>query len=195
MINRLVVLISGRGSNLQAIVGQTRSGILKDIAEVVGVISNKASAGGLEFARQSGIETRVVRSAGKERAAFDRELLDAVQAFNPDLVVLAGFMRLLTSTFIRPLQDKIINIHPADTDQFKGLGGYEWAWEQGLPATKITVHLVDEGIDTGRVLAKTVVDMQGLNSLQELEERGLQEEHRFYSRVIREYLEKKEEVR
>jgi phosphoribosylglycinamide formyltransferase-1 len=189
MSKRLVVLISGRGSNMQAIVRQTRDGILKNIAEVVAVISNKVTAAGLEFARQTGIETRVIPSKGKDRISFDRELLAAVQQFKPDLVVLAGFMRILTPEFIRPFKDRIINIHPADTDQFKGLGGYEWAWKQKLPETKITVHLVDEGVDTGRVLAKATINMQGLNSLHELEERGLQEEHRLYSRVIKEYLE------
>ena len=94
-------------------------------------------------------------------------------------------MRILSPLFIRAYRNRIINIHPADTAQFQGLGAYVWAWENGLQETKITVHFVDEGIDTGPVIGKETVDLRGAQSLEEVERRGLAVEHRFYSEMLR----------
>ncbi|HHJ51797.1 MAG TPA: phosphoribosylglycinamide formyltransferase [Caldithrix abyssi] len=185
MKKKIAIFISGRGSNMAAILKNCRDGILKDVCQPVLVFSNKPDAPGLETAKQFGVPTAVLESAGKKREAFDRQVLDLLQSYQPDYIVLAGYMRILSPLFIRAYRNRIINIHPADTAQFQGLGAYVWAWENGLQETKITVHFVDEGIDTGPVIGKETVDLRGAQSLEEVERRGLAVEHRFYSEMLR----------
>ena len=184
MKRRLAILISGRGSNMEAVARSCRDGVLADLAEVVLVVANRPSARGLEVAAELGLETAVVRSRGRSRAAFERELMALLDPLEVDWVVLAGFMRLLSPLFVGHFRGRIVNIHPADTAAYKGLHGYEWALEQGLAATWVTVHLVDEGMDTGPVVAQAEVDLRGAGTLQEVEHRGLAVEHRFYAEVL-----------
>jgi len=181
---KIAIFISGRGSNMEAILKNARDGILKDVCEPVLVFSNKPDAPGLETAAKFGVPTAALESAGKKREAFDQEVLDLLQAYQLDYIVLAGYMRILSPLFIRAYKNRIINIHPADTAQFQGLGAYVWAWENGLQETKITVHFVDEGIDTGPVIGKRTVDLRGAQSLEEVERRGLAVEHQFYSEAL-----------
>jgi phosphoribosylglycinamide formyltransferase-1 len=152
------------------------------------VVSNQPGAAGLAIARDLGVPTACVESRGKSRERFDAELLDVLEPYRVEYVVLAGFMRVLSAVFVRRFQDRIINIHPADTALHRGLGGYEWARARGLEQTAITVHLVDEGLDTGPVIARCPVDLRGAGSLAEVERRGLAVEHRFYSEVLRKIL-------
>ena len=168
-----------------ALAEQARSGILADCAEIVVVASNKPDAAGLRKARDLGLETAAARSAGKRRSVFDRELLALLEPHAPDWIVLAGYMRILTPQVIRRYPGRIVNIHPADTREHQGLHGYDWAWEQRLEATKITVHLVDEGLDTGPILGQRAVDLRGVTSLEQVEQRGLAVEHGFYAEVLR----------
>ena len=163
---RLAILLSGRGSNMLALVEATRTGLLKELAEVAVVFSNKPDAPGLAFA---------------EAAAL-------LQQYQPDLVVLAGYMRILSPAFIQPFAGRIINIHPADTHQHQGLHAYEWAFDNKLPETKITVHLVDEGLDTGPILAQQTVDLRGADTLAEVERRGLTVEHELYAQTLAELI-------
>lgn len=184
-MTRVAILISGRGSNMEALLRESRDGILAGVCEPVVVVSNRPDARGLEVAKGFGVATAVVPSAGLDREAYDRVLVEALEPYAVDWVVLAGFMRLLGPRMLRRYPGRITNIHPADPARFRGVGGYRWAWEQGLLRTTVTVHLVDEGVDTGPILAQEDVDLRGARSLQEVESRGLQVEHRLYSRVLR----------
>jgi phosphoribosylglycinamide formyltransferase-1 len=184
MRKRIAVLISGRGSNMEAIVRSTKKGILKDYCEVVVVLSNRPDARGLAVAESLGVRTACIESKGKKRMAFDRELLEFLEPMRLDYVVLAGFMRILSPVFVVRYRNKIINIHPADTAAYRGLHGYEWAFENRLKTTMVTVHYVDEGVDTGPVIAQREVDLIGASNLEEVEARGLRVEHQFYSEVL-----------
>ena len=181
---RLAILLSGRGSNMLALVRATQSGILKDLAEVAVVFSNKPDAPGLAFAAEQGCPTAALPSQGRKREAFDAEAAQLLQRYQPDFVVLAGYMRILSPAFIQPFAGRILNIHPADTHQHQGLHAYEWAFENQLPETKITVHLVDEGLDTGPILAQQAVDLRGADTLPEVERRGLAVEHELYANTL-----------
>ncbi|WP_210520220.1 phosphoribosylglycinamide formyltransferase [Hymenobacter terricola] len=181
---RLAILLSGRGSNMLALVKATQTGILKDLAEVAVVFSNQPDAPGLAFAAEQGCPVAALPSQGRKREAFDAEAAALLQQYQPDFVVLAGYMRILSPAFIQPFAGRIINIHPADTHQHQGLHAYEWAFDNHLPETKITVHLVDEGLDTGPILAQQTVDLRGADTLAEVERRGLAVEHDLYARTL-----------
>ena len=184
MKKRIAIFISGRGSNMETIVQQAQNGILNEVCEVVLVFSNKPQAKGLEIAKELGIETASIPSKGKQREDFDREVVQLLESYRLDYIVLAGFMRILSPVLIQAYKNRIINIHPADTDEFQGIGAYEWAFRNKKQATKITVHFVDEGVDTGQVIAKADVDLRGADTLEEVERRGLAVEHRFYSEAL-----------
>ena len=185
---RLAILLSGRGSNMLALVQATQTGVLKGLAEVVVVFSNKPDAPGLVFAAEQGCPVAALPSQGRKRIDFDAEAAALLQQYRPDFVVLAGYMRILSPAFIQPFAGRIINIHPADTHQHQGLHAYEWAFDNRLPETKITVHLVDEGLDTGPILAQQTVDLRGTATLAEVECRGLAVEHELYAEALRSLL-------
>ena len=182
---RLAILLSGRGSNMLALLEATKTGVLKGLAEVAVVFSNQPDAFGLEVAAALGCPVAALPSQGRKREAFDAESAALLQQYQPDLVVLAGYMRILSPAFIQPFAGRILNIHPADTQQHQGLHAYEWAFENHLPETKITVHLVDEGLDTGPILAQQTVDLRGAASLEEVERRGLAVEHKLYAEALK----------
>jgi phosphoribosylglycinamide formyltransferase 1 len=185
VIPRLGILISGRGSNMEAIVREASSGVLEGRCEIAVVVSNRRSAAGLERAAALGVPTCVVPSRGRGRDDYGQDLLAALAPFRLDYLVLAGFMLVLPPSVIRAWPKRILNIHPADTAVHRGLHGYAFAWENRLEQTFVTVHWVDEGLDTGPVIAKAPVDLKGVGDLGEVERRGLAVEHRFYSDVIR----------
>jgi phosphoribosylglycinamide formyltransferase-1 len=187
MKKRLAIMISGRGSNMLAIAKNVQAGILQNIAEIAVVFSNKKNAPGLQKAKEMGLETAVIPSYKKQRSQFDKEVAELLQQYKPNLVVLAGYMRVLSPEFVEKF--KIVNIHPADTKQHRGLGGYKWAWQNKLPQTKITVHYVDAGLDTGKIIAQKTVNLQGATSLADVEKRGLAVEHEFYSEIIKQICE------
>ena len=187
---RLAVLLSGRGSNMLALVEATKTGVLKGLAEIVVVFSNKPDAFGLQAAAALGCPVAALPSQGRQREAFDAEAAALLQQYRPDLVVLAGYMRILSPAFIQPFAGRILNIHPADTRQHQGLHAYEWAFDNQLPETKITVHLVDEGLDTGPILAQQTVDLRGADTLAEVERRGLAVEHELYAATLAELIKK-----
>lgn len=176
---RLVVLISGNGSNLQAIIDACASGELA--ADVVAVVSNDAEAYGLQRAAAAGIETVVALHQGRDRAAYDNELAYTVAAYGPDLVVLAGWNRLLTTHFLG--HHVTINLHPAEPGRFPGLGAIEAAydaWREGrIDHGGVMVHYVpDEGIDDGPVIAWTPVPFEADDTLESFEARVHAAEHR-----------------
>ncbi|MDO7884759.1 phosphoribosylglycinamide formyltransferase [Hymenobacter cheonanensis] len=181
---RLAILLSGRGSNMLALAEAVRAGVLHGLAEVAVVFSNDPAAPGLEAAAALGLPTVSLLSKGRKRESFDLEVADILRQYRPDYVVLAGYMRVLSPAFVRAFAGRIINIHPADTHQHQGLHAYEWAFDNRLPATKITVHLVDEGLDTGPILAQQVVNLEGAATLAEVQRRGLAVEHVLYAQTL-----------
>lgn len=190
----LGVLISGSGSNLQAIIDAIERRDLK--AHVKVVISNRADAYGLERSRRHGIDTLVIdhrRFATREE--FDRELLAALQAHGVELVILAGFMRLLSPVMVRAFPDRIMNIHPALLPSFPGLHVQRAALEHGVRFSGCTVFFVTEGADDGPIIIQAVVPVYPDDSEQELTERILAQEHRIYPRAIALYQEGRLEVR
>jgi phosphoribosylglycinamide formyltransferase-1 len=107
-----------------------------------------------------------------------------LEGYEFDYIILAGYMRMLSADFVANFPHKIINIHPADTTQHQGLHGYEWAFENHLEETKITIHFVDVGLDTGKIIAQKTVDLKGAKTLEEIEQRGLAVEHQFYPETL-----------
>ena len=181
---RLAILLSGRGSNMLALAEAVRAGALRGLAEIAVVFSNDPAAPGLESAATLGLPTASLPSKGRKRESFDLEVVDILKKYQPDYVVLAGYMRVLSPAFVRAFAGRIVNIHPADTHQHQGLHAYEWAFDNRLPETKITVHLVDEGLDTGPILAQQVVNLVGADTLAEVQRRGLAVEHTLYANTL-----------
>lgn len=160
-------------------------GLLANWAEICLVFSDKEDAPGLRLAQEQRIETLALpKKAGEKRADYDKRLIQLLKTYSFDYILLAGYMRILSKAFVQAYPKKILNIHPADTRQHQGLEGYKWAWEQGLAETAITVHLVDEGLDTGPILAQESLSLQGLESLEALEARGLAIEHKLYAQTL-----------
>ena len=175
---------------MQALVAACAQSPLADWVEVVLIHSDQAEAGGLAFAQAQGLATLVqVKQAGEKRQAYDQRLLAALAPYQLDWILLAGYMRILSADFVAAYLGRILNIHPADTKVHQGLAGYAWAWEQGLASTKITVHYVDAGLDSGAIIAQADLSLAGLKSLAELEQKGLALEHALYPQAFLQALE------
>ncbi len=180
---RLGVLASGSGSNLQAIIDRCADQSID--AEIVLVLSNVPDAGALVRAEQAGIATALIdHRTFAERVDFDRAVVTALQAASVDLVVLAGFMRLITAPFIAAFPDRIINIHPALLPAFPGLHVQKKALEAGARFSGCTVHFVDGGVDTGPIIIQAVVPILDDDDEASLSARILVQEHRIYPRAI-----------
>jgi len=194
MTARLVVLISGNGSNLQAILDACKSGELN--AEVVSVISNKADAYGLVRAKGADVEAIYFAKLGDEsRNEYDARLAELVITKRPDYVVLAGWMRILTSSFLSHFPNRVVNLHPALPDTFPGTHAIERAFEAyqrgEIEHTGIMVHLVpDEGVDNGPVLSTEIVPINKDDSLEILEERVHEIEHELLVKTLKSILAK-----
>ncbi|MEW6094367.1 MAG: phosphoribosylglycinamide formyltransferase [Chloroflexota bacterium] len=189
-MTKLVVFISGNGSNLQAILDACASGELPAI--VAAVFSNKADAYGLERARRAGVPAMVVeKSKDQDRRAYDAQLAEMVAAYQPDWVVLAGWMRILTSAFLDRFPNRVINLHPALPGTFPGTHAIERAyeaWQRGeVEKTGVMVHLVpDEGVDAGPVLGVKEIRFQPGESLEQFESRVHEIEHRILVSILKE---------
>ncbi|MEJ2491405.1 MAG: phosphoribosylglycinamide formyltransferase [Desulfuromonadales bacterium] len=180
---RLGVLASGSGTNLQAIIDRCQDGSLA--AQIAVVITNNPGAGALERAAQAGIATCCVnhRDFGR-REDFDAAVVQALQEADVELVVLAGFMRIITETFIQAFPERIINIHPALLPAFPGLNVQQQAIDYGARFSGCTVHFVDGGVDTGPILIQAVVPILPEDTAETLAARILAQEHRIYPRAI-----------
>jgi phosphoribosylglycinamide formyltransferase-1 len=180
----LGVLISGRGSNLGAVLDAIDAGTLP--ARVALVISNKPDAAGLERARAAGLPTRVVpHGAYPDRPSFDAALVEALRAASVDLVVLAGFMRLLTPTLLDAFPNRVVNIHPALLPAFPGVDAQAQALAYGARVTGCTVHFVDAGTDTGPVIAQAAVPILEGDDRDTLAARLLPQEHALLVTALR----------
>ena len=181
------VLISGRGSNLQALIDAARLGALG--GEIAVVFSNVESAAGLERARRAGIPVAVRDHRGRRREEFDAELAELLEAHGVELVCLAGYMRLLSPGFIRRYPGRVLNVHPALLPAFPGLHAQRQALEYGVKVSGATVHLVDEGLDSGPIVMQEAVAVRAGDSEATLSARILEAEHRIYPRAVRALLE------
>lgn len=179
----LGVLISGRGSNLQAILDAIAEGRLD--ARVRVVISNRASALGLERAKQAGVPTRVLSHKDyADRQAFDAALVEALREAGASWVVLAGFMRIITSVLLDAFPNRVINIHPSLLPAFPGVSAQAQALAHGVKISGCTVHLVDPGTDTGPILAQAAVPVVETDTEESLSERILAREHDLLVHVL-----------
>ncbi len=176
---RLAVLLSGRGSNFQAIHNAIRRGTLD--AEIVCVLSNRPDAPGIARAREYGYETAVVdHKAFANRAAHEAAVLQVLEEARPDVVVLAGYMRLLSPAFIERWRNRIINIHPSLLPSFPGVDAQAQALRHGVKISGCTVHFVDENLDAGPIILQRAVEVRDDDTPESLSERILVEEHRAY---------------
>ncbi len=179
---RLGILISGRGSNFEAIANAIARRRLD--AEIAVVVSNRASAGGLEIARERGIPLRVIESRGLEREEYDRLVIQELRTHEVDLVCLAGFMRLLSASFVEAFPNRVLNIHPSLLPAFPGLDAQKQALDHGVKITGCTVHLVDEHLDSGPILVQTAVPVLDDDTVESLSARILTQEHSIYPKAI-----------
>jgi phosphoribosylglycinamide formyltransferase 1 len=180
---RLAVLISGNGSNLQAIIDAIESGQLN--AEIVVVVSNEADAGGLERAARHGLQARVIdHREFSDRDRFDDALRECIATFAPDLVILAGFMRILGPRFIADFADRILNIHPSLLPAYKGLNTYQRALDNNETVHGVSIHLVTAELDDGPVIVQASYPIEPGDDSTAMQRKGLRLEHLMYPRVI-----------
>jgi phosphoribosylglycinamide formyltransferase 1 len=188
MKKRIGILLSGRGSNFEALTESVTVGRVPN-AEISIVLSNREGAPGIEKARARGIATRVIPSKGLEREAYDKLVVAALEEKRVDLVCLAGYMRLLSPYFVAAFRGRILNIHPSLLPSFPGLEAQRQALEHGAKFSGCTVHFVDENLDAGPIVLQAVVPIEDGDTPDTLAERILREEHRIYSEAVRIVLE------
>lgn len=180
----LVILISGRGSNMQALLEA------KLPLDRIAVISNNANASGLEIARQHGIETIVLdHRAFPDRQSFDAALAGKIDACQPKLIALAGFMRILSDRFVQRYQDRLMNIHPSLLPAFPGLGTHARALQEGIKIHGCTVHFVTAQLDHGPIVIQAAIPVAPDDTEETLAARVLEQEHRIYPQAVRWFME------
>ena len=179
-MKKVVILISGRGSNMQALLEA------KLPCKFVAVISNRADATGLEFAKARGIDTAIVsHREHADRASFDMALAQVIDSYQADLVVLAGFMRILTTPFVERYRGKLINIHPSLLPAYTGMDTHERALQDGVKIHGCTVHFVTPTLDGGPIIIQAAVAVLRNDTPETLSARVLHEEHRIYPQALR----------
>lgn len=180
----VVVLLSGTGSNLQALIDS--NDVKQSSAIIRAVISNRADAYGLQRAKDAGIDTRVLdHKAFEGREAFDAALIEIIDTFNPKLVVLAGFMRILSADFVRHYQGRLLNIHPSLLPKYKGLHTHQRALEAADSEHGCSVHFVTEELDGGPLVVQAVIPVESDDSPHSLAQRVHTQEHQIYPLAVR----------
>ncbi|KAB2711957.1 phosphoribosylglycinamide formyltransferase [Brucella intermedia] len=183
---RVVIFISGGGSNMEALIRAAQAADFP--AEIVAVFSDKAEAGGLARAQGAGVATQVFKR--KDYASKDEHedaILEALAALQPDIICLAGYMRLLSGRFIAPYEGRILNIHPSLLPLFPGLHTHQRALDAGMKVAGCTVHLVTEGMDEGPILAQAAVPVRAGDDAETLAARVLKAEHQLYAAALRKF--------
>src|SRR6185369_3050463 len=178
------ILLSGRGSNFEAIARNIASGKIGD-ARIAVVISNRTDAGGIETAKRLGLATLVIPSKGKMREDHDREVVTALERHKVDLVCLAGYMRLLSPWFVKQFPHRILNIHPSLLPAFPGLEAQQQAFAYGVKVAGCTVHFVDEELDHGPIIVQKSIPVLETDDEHTLAARILEQEHLAYSDAVR----------
>lgn len=182
-MKRLGILLSGRGSNFEAIADNVAAGRLQ--AEIAAVISNREDARGLDIARERALPALCIPSRGVAREDYDRQVVQELKKRGVELVCLAGFMRLLSAEFCGAFPMRMLNIHPSLLPAFPGLDAQKQALEHGVKITGCTVHFVDEQLDSGPIILQAAVPVYDDDDEESLAARILKEEHRIYSEAIR----------
>jgi phosphoribosylglycinamide formyltransferase-1 len=190
MTVKIAVLVSGRGSNLQAIIESIEKGYIRNAAIHV-VISNKADAYALERARNHGISAVFLDPKNYDRAGYDRAILNVLKQYDTDLLLLAGYFRLLGSEIIEAYRNRVLNIHPSLLPAFKGLHAQKQAFEYGVKVAGCTVHFVDEGLDSGPIIIQRCVPVLPEDTEETLTERILEQEHLIYPEAVKLFVEGK----
>jgi phosphoribosylglycinamide formyltransferase-1 len=192
-MKNLGILLSGRGSNFEAIANNVAAGRIPD-ARIAVVISNREDAGGIDTARRLGLAALVIPSKNKDRAEHDREVVAALEKHRVDLVCLAGYMRLLSPWFVQQFPRRILNIHPSLLPAFPGLEAQEQAFAYGVKVSGCTVHFVDEELDHGASILQKTVAVLDTDDEHSLAARILEQEHIAYSEAINIVLQGKFEI-
>lgn len=192
MVN-LGVLASGSGSNLQAIIDNIEAGRLD--AQIKIVISNIPDVYALERARKHGIPSMFIPHKGFKREEYDQKMVEALKANKVELVILAGFMRIITHVLLRAFPMKVVNIHPALLPAFPGTHVWQMEVDSGVKFAGCTVHFVDEGTDTGPIIIQAVVPVYDDDSAETLNARILKQEHKIFSQAIQLYAEGRLEIK
>lgn len=190
MTVKIAVLVSGRGSNLQAIMDSIEKGYIKN-ATINVVISNKANAYALERARNHGIDAVFLDPGEYDRDEYDRAILNVLSQYDIDLLLLAGYFRLLGNEIIIAYRNRIMNIHPSLLPAFKGLHAQKQAFEHGVKVAGCTVHFVDEGLDSGPIIIQKCVPVLTGDTEETLTARILEQEHVIYPEAVRLFTEGK----
>ncbi|MDD3874613.1 MAG: phosphoribosylglycinamide formyltransferase [Methanosarcina sp.] len=190
MTVKIAVLVSGNGSNLQAIIDSIEKGHIKNAAINV-VISNKANAYTLERAKNHGISTVFLDPGEYDKDGYDRAILNVLNQYNTDLLLLAGYFRLLGNEIIELYRNRIMNIHPSLLPAFKGLHAQKQAFEYGVKVAGCTVHFVDEGLDSGPIILQRCVPVLPGDTEENLTARILEQEHIIYPEAVRLFTEGK----
>lgn len=190
---KIAVFASGRGSNFQSIIDQIKSGDLE--AEVKLLISDQQDSGALKRAEREGIEHIFINPSHFEtKADYEEELIGLLKTAGVELIVLAGYMRILSPLFVKEFKNQIINIHPSLLPAFKGLAAQKQAVDYGVKYSGCTVHFVDQGMDTGPIIKQAVVEVKEDDSADDLAARILEEEHKIYPEVVKLIAEGKIEI-
>jgi len=192
MVN-LGVLVSGSGSNLQAIIDNIEAGRLD--AKIKIIISNVPDAYALERAKKHGIPSTIIPHKGLKREEYDQKLVEALKASGVELVVLAGFMRIITHVLLRAFPMKVMNIHPALLPAFPGTHVWQAEVDYGVKFAGCTVHFVDEGTDTGPIIIQAVVPVYDDDTAETLNARILKQEHKVFSQAIQLYADGRLEIK
>lgn len=194
-MKNIVILISGGGSNMKSIVERARRGQWREkhLAQIALIVSNDPHASGIQWAKQQGLKTLVVdhklhQHAPEPRLSFERELIKALEPHQPDLLVLAGFMRILSPHFVGHYEGKMMNIHPSLLPAFTGLHTHQRALDAGVKFAGASVHWVSQELDAGRIIDQAVVPILPGDQASDLASRVLTQEHLLYPRVIENWL-------
>ena len=179
----IVVLISGSGSNLQAIIDAVDTGKLH--ANIKAVISNRPNVKGLERAQSAGIPAITLdHTQFASREAFDQQLIQEIEQYQPELIILAGFMRILSDEFVNYFKGRMLNIHPSLLPEFRGLNTHQRALEAGVKQHGVSVHYVSNELDGGPLVLQAVIDVDALDTAESLQQRIHQQEHIIYPMAI-----------
>ena len=197
MIN-LAIIISGRGSNMKAILSSISSGNIKNVNPTV-VISNREDAIGLEIAKNNfNIPTEIVLGNGKKGWDYDKEIVSKLRSYNVlpsnGLICLAGYMKIISTEFVNEYKFRIMNIHPALLPSFRGLHAQKQALDYGVKVSGCTVHFVDDGVDTGPIILQQAVDVYTTDTEEDISNRILKLEHKLYPQAVKLFAENKLKV-
>ena len=179
---RIAVMASGRGTDFQSLIDANKKGHLR--CKITILICNNKDAGAIDRAKLNSIPVEIIDHRGKSRIEFDREVDEILTKSNVDLIVLAGFMRVLSSWFVSKWRDRIVNIHPALLPSFPGTNAHKDALEYGVKITGLTIHLVDEKVDHGPIIFQHPVEVMDNDTEETLSKRVLKQEHIWYPRVV-----------